>query len=429
MATSTSAGQHVPAWKRLGLKLKFAKDTPAELSTPSAVQGTSEQTTARKRPREAENAFVSSKKQKSDAQNENENEKSDDVTGHEISLDAASTPGAVISRKRSKSVTFTSDTKIDDGFSATTLYQDWLANENELLSIAPTQVQEAPHVPEESVSRPPAQEKRPKKEKAKSKTDKAAKAARAEKQSDSQQTPDFVQYLVQFHTDKSTWKFHKKKQNELIKHCFDLSRIPSTESPALVAYIRGLQGVGVQQRLLESAEKILQDLLEREGRSGEIADMESAEARKAVYEAAVQRQIDRVESLAGVRSEYESEKLEELARAAQESQRADAILKELLLKGIGRPPPIAVPRPVTAPSREVTDGVQTTPYQDMISRAAPKRTTFADEDEEAPTNTPHKRKNGRKSRTTVAENASSSSSSSSSDDSDSSDSSSDDDAR
>nr|POF01249.1 uncharacterized protein c7orf50 like [Quercus suber] len=415
MATGISAGQHVPAWKRLGLKLKYANDTPSEIVTQSTVQA-EEPTIANKytvkRSRNPEDDLEPSKRSKVSV----EHEASTAVSGIESSHDA--TPLASPKGRR-KSVTFTSDTKKDDGFSATTLYQNWLANENEAQSSAPAN--EEGHVTtvqrlEPVLSRP---DKKPKKDKSKSKTDKSAKLARSEKQPENEETPDYVKYLIQFYQDKSSWKFHKKKQNELIKHCFDLGRIPAEHTLALVEYVKGLQSAGVQQRLIETSEKLLQDLLTSQEKGSEIENMESPQARKSAYEAAVRRQIERVESLGGAKSEYEAETLADMEREAASKQRAWAILEVSLLNFLGRPAPTTRPSISSTTSVVVPpqDGVQQTPYQNMISRAAPKRTTFADDgdDSNAPTSqqpeTSAKRRKTRKSRTNVADDASSSSSS------------------
>nr|POE56301.1 uncharacterized protein c7orf50 like [Quercus suber] len=434
MATSISAGQHVPAWKRLGLKLKYAKDTPSEVISPSSVQAKEslgDNVHLGKRARESENDVGTPKRSKVST----EHEQVPIVNNTDSSRDATTVLAAPKGRR--KSVTFTSDTKQDDGFSATTLYQNWLANEHEAQSSF--QPHEQSHDPghdtivQKLEPTPAKPGKKPKSVKSKSKTDKAAKAAREKKQPANGEVPDFVKYLVQFHQDKSAWKFHKKKQNELIKHCFDLDRIPAKHTPALVEYVKGLQSAGVQQRLVESSEKILQDLLAGEGRSSEIDGMESAQARKVAYEAVVQRQTRRVEELGGAKSEYETQRLAEMERKAAMGDRALAIVEVSLLNYLGRPVEKSkLLNPSTLPAvAQAPDGMQQTPYQNMISRAAPKRTTFADDDADTPATEqpehPTKRRKSRKSRTNVAEDSSSSSEEDSTSDSGSSSSSDDDD--
>jgi len=82
--------------------------------------------------------------------------------------------------------------------------------------------------------------------------------------------------------------------------------------------------------VLEDAEAVLRSLLEKQGKSDEIVGMESYGARRAAYEAALQREIETLERAGGGRSEYSDQQLQEIRRDVERGKRADAILAESL---------------------------------------------------------------------------------------------------
>ena len=211
-------------------------------------------------------------------------------------------------------MTFTPDTKIEDGFTGQAYFKDW----------ANGQKKDQP-ASEPAQEQTPAEKKLSKKEKKQAKQE--AKAAKPKKQpatpngessggSHSREVPDYVLYLTQFHSDPSNWKFNKRKQNDLLKNALNIWRIPAQHNDALVAYVGGLQGAYAQQRLLDQAEDVLKELLERDGTLDEIERMESRESRNAAYQRAIQRQEERLEKHGY--TEHDVQNLEEI----KESDRA-----------------------------------------------------------------------------------------------------------
>lgn len=83
----------------------------------------------------------------------------------------------------------------------------------------------------------PAAAKKPKKDKPKKKPTKAVAAP----QPDTNLEPSLA-YLRQWHTDRASWKFNKNHQTLLIKYLFDADKVPSTDISLFYQYIRDLKG-------------------------------------------------------------------------------------------------------------------------------------------------------------------------------------------
>lgn len=62
-------------------------------------------------------------------------------------------------------------------------------------------------------------------------------------------------YLRQWHTARDSWKFNKNHQTLLIKYFFDAFKVPSADTPIFYQYIRDLKGF-VRTRLRETAAEI-----------------------------------------------------------------------------------------------------------------------------------------------------------------------------
>ncbi|KAK5698877.1 hypothetical protein LTR97_006526 [Elasticomyces elasticus] len=357
----------VPAWKRLGLKLKYAKDTndqPATTHQPLKAkdEGLSSNRIP-KRPLEDDNPAAldvkPAKKRKSftvepEVAHENNPVLKPSASNHSqhINNDSRNATPIVASRhnnidsrndlSRRKSVTFTPDTKTEDSFSANKLFEEWSAAEAVQTAAIETSL------PLDLSPPPPAVETPAKKAKARpqKRTAPEPTASRAEPP-DTSEPPDYVRYLQQYHTDKSSWKFNKNQQKILLKNLFNVQQIPAEHDPALIAYLKGLGGAAAQQRVLEDAEGVLKALLEKQERSNEIEGMETPAGRKAAYEAALDREIAMLSQASGEgRSEYSDQQLQEIRRDVDRSKRADAILVEMLSKELA-PAPVA-PTPVSS---------------------------------------------------------------------------------
>lgn len=426
--------QHVPAWKKLGLKLKYAKDTaddaPGSVSTtPPETNGNSHAGTKRPRGDDFDRDQGSTKKHK---------KHSNPV------IDTLSEPPAVkgiLSGSQSptktpakKSVQFSAETKAEDGETGQNYFKAWAAGGQPHTPPKTSIENSIPETPESAEKANTETHESPAETKAKTKASKrdtkvdqaaaqtqdpsvesqpsleerrkskaAKKAAKQERNAQTQaqqpvaavQAPQsaYLNYLHQFHHDKRNWKFNKSKENHLLKNVWSTYRVPAQYTDALISYIAGLQGAGARGRLVEGADAVLQDVSEKNGQNFDFSGYEEPSTRREAYSSAVKRLRESSEPKLSQ---------EDVDRAA----RAEAVLTQLLNHA---PAPVAKPTTVT-------------------SAGGAKRIQFADEDEEsapAPAvKQPAKRK--RKARTDVSSDESSSDSSSSESESDSDDSSSED---
>ncbi|KAI6885557.1 hypothetical protein KC363_g1929 [Hortaea werneckii] len=413
--------QHVPAWKRLGLKLKYAKDDaepsgPAPAETRHSPLGSNNKRQSTSHPDET--TSKPSKKQKVSKENGQilseanlEDDKSRSPSQPKVksaSVDRKTTKGKhqtfdsededpaeddvrgrPMKASHRKSVTFTADTKAHDAESDS----DGEAAEEEAQSSKTPQATapEQPASPETKLS---------KKEKKRLKQQQKSSAASEGKNGDDrtthvkkpkhQGTAEYVEYILQFYNDKANWKFNKNKQTELLKHLFNPWRIPAQYDDALVAYIEGLQGARAQQRVIEDAEAVLKALLEKQESDVNVESMDSRTSRKAAYEAAVKREIEKVKQVG--RSEYDEHQLLEMKREVEKAKRADAVLAALLSKELEQPATPPAPSAAPAAADSVNDG----------------------NDEEKKVSKPDQKRKKRKARTQVSTDESSSSSSDSS---------------
>ncbi|KAK3325907.1 hypothetical protein B0H66DRAFT_549744 [Apodospora peruviana] len=230
--------QRVPAWKRLGLKLKgpASGDDPASSPSSGNASGTPNHSTqASQNGRQSLNASPASalkRKQQGSVQTPNKRFRPDEQQ----------TPATNESTlRRQKSVTFAEDTK-------------------------------------ETVKPKPAKAKKPKK---KEKTPKKIPEAPG---------PEFslepaLSYLRQWDTDRESWKFNKNHQTLLIKYLFDANKVPSSDISVFYRYIRDLKGA-VRSRLRETAEEIKKKDME-EGVAAFPSSMKDKETRQKEYEAAI----------------------------------------------------------------------------------------------------------------------------------------------
>ncbi|KAI7332860.1 hypothetical protein KC315_g4455 [Hortaea werneckii] len=418
VTSGTAATQHVPAWKRLGLKLKYAKETAEPAGPTSTEAGDSQKGNKRQSTSYAdEPTSKPSKKQKLSQENAPKSSKPKSADDKSHSPSQPETKSVAVDRKASKgkhqtfdsededpagddvrdrprksshrkSVTFTADTKAHDAES------DSDGEAAEELEESETPQATAPEQPESPENKLSKKEKKRLKQQQKSSAASEGKnggdRATHVKKPKHQGTAEYVEYILQFYNDKVNWKFNKNKQTELLKHLFNPWRIPAQYDDALVAYIEGLQGARAQQRVIEDAEAILKALLEKQESDVNVESMDSRTSRKAAYEAAVKREIEKVRQVG--RSEYDEHQLLEMKREVEKAKRADAVLAALLSKELEQPATPPAPSAAPAAADSVNDG----------------------NDEEKKVSKPDQKRKKRKARTQVSSDESSSSSSDSS---------------
>lgn len=224
-------------------------------------------------------------------------------------------------------MTFTSDTKVEDGSSASTPFKNGTSDQQQNGTGATETDQELAEPPSKSKKRSKADRKRVENE-----------AATATDDLASQQVPEYVRYIELFHHDKDSWKFNKNKQNDLFKNLFNVYRIPSEHNEAISHYLSGLQGVGARQHLIGTATAVLKDVATKESEFDSISDdmsgLESGEARRRAYSAALHRHIERWQRSGAGRGEDDDRQLEEMRVDVEKGRRAETVLHQLLQKDL-----------------------------------------------------------------------------------------------
>lgn len=274
---------HVPAWRRLGLKLKSEPDTLEQSLPTLPATATANDSQSKKR---------SAAKSDGDSQPA---KKSKFIAADPEPV--AAVPSTPINRlKRSKSVTFTPETKVEDGDSIKQLFNTWVAQQNSddqafedfcrgdvFSTPEPPKVEETvdPTITDEKEKRI-KRVKKPKEEK----TNKVTKVSKVVKPAaPPQRLSPALDYLRQYRESRDTWKFNKNHQTYLLKHAFNTETIPVDYNELLYLYVAGLQG-GVRKRLRDEAlaEKV-KDI--DAGAKGFPKKMDDTERKQQEYDAAV----------------------------------------------------------------------------------------------------------------------------------------------
>ncbi|KAF1354928.1 hypothetical protein BDV97DRAFT_93575 [Delphinella strobiligena] len=373
MAIAPDGGHHVPAWKRLGLTLKHAKD----VAEPS--------------PQSQSHSKRSSDHHDHDHdQNIKKRKLSDEAhpsspAPKKLPADALATPSknkSLSSIKKSptktsdrrKSVTFSNDTKTEDGDTAQNAFRDWVAEQNEIqaqeelvakrlaasnppvdnshaLKISEkdqsekrakvTKFSEEPEQPKDSKKADSEKKQKGDKKKSKDVENKGI-----EKPKDAEQKkakvktpktgdkplPEYVKYLDTYHNDRPNWKFNKSKQNDVLKNIWNVYRISPDHNEALIEYINGLQGAGARQRLKDSARGNITAIVSfiRE-EIPEVSDdpMDTIEARRAAFKAAEERELAKLSALGIDLGKTDQQRVDLLKQKQQEDERAVRLLAAL----------------------------------------------------------------------------------------------------
>lgn len=345
MAPVQPAAQHVPAWKRLGLKLKYAKDesdTTADLATAHDAEPGKKRKVVEREAVEGPGLIAPTKKVKKpkktdvDAPNGSVNgsdQKHEDSavidtteTPSHSSHPTGAPPAKTATLNKRKSVTFAPEAKTTDGDSTKDLYDRWLETQSTAdASFDPKKAAPALKIhsplPKPKTSNTPSslleatdlpkKKKKKKKRKSTSTTIKPNEPLTSSTKPSSKpsaaptdgQLHPALQYLTAYHTCPSTWKFSKNHQTYLLKHLFSLSALPASYNPALRSYLSGLQGRSARQTIRETALKVreedemwLSEILAK-GRESEWEKKRKREQ----YEAAWKAEKERLEEIEDAR--------------------------------------------------------------------------------------------------------------------------------
>lgn len=139
-------------------------------------------------------------------------------------------------------------------------------------------------------------------------------------------------YLRQWKTSRETWKFNKNHQTLLIKYAFDASSVPSSDISSFYAYIRDLKGF-VRTRLCETAEEIRKKDME-EGPEGFPAGVEDKAGKQQQYDETLSRLLQQRRGNGGSGSFDEVDFVmrtadEDVQRRALKRMRAEMVVDEL----------------------------------------------------------------------------------------------------
>lgn len=259
---------HLPAWKRLGLKLKYAKDVP--------VTNGQAQSHAKGRDNEADDAERPTKRPRL-AEAHHEASKTLLAASTESRQTSPHTSdGAVNSSERKpqskRSVTFTRDTKIEDGDSRITI--DFPAGSSAAMPSRTI----AKHTKDKSGSIGYGEHERSnlsdtgekqRKPKPNKKPGKKGKSTSAQPQSSTKNTLA-LDYIDQHWNAQDDWKFNKNRDVWIMANALHKDKIPDSHAYALAGYVRGLPSAsGARRRLIEQCEA---DLTQAEGDVADIAD-------------------------------------------------------------------------------------------------------------------------------------------------------------
>ncbi|KAI9787962.1 MAG: hypothetical protein M1835_002570 [Candelina submexicana] len=331
---------HIPAWKKLGLKLKFAKDEapkdpkPSVSTTPIpserklssdnsivpdklAFQHSSTKAIVSK-PRSSLEVKNSTLSNASRAQTQfNDPSKS--------SRPSQSTPQI----RRQKSVTFTSETKAEDGHSVKQLFATWLADHKaQDPKFNAEKAGEAFHVitPQTDLTIESRDKAKVSKKRAKESERKISDSLHS-RTSKTPQLPSALQYLQQYHTSRENWKFNKVRQSHILKHLFNTDKIPTSYDAALSAYIAGIQGQAALNRVRKTAEQVR--LADEEDEPSTDEDMESYARVKEDYDNALKHFITRLKNQLDPTEEEDFKAEERWRKKLMKRKRAEMILWEL----------------------------------------------------------------------------------------------------
>ena len=396
MSLIASPLRHLPAWKKIGLKLKYAKEELEEDIANEITSRTLEEKSAangkRKTPNRGElevadaNAGRTLKKSKQLKDTSPPSESLvNTISRPDEVLEEAQMADRTSARKR-KSVSFTTETKAEDGDSSKQIDNAWLLSRlakdpssnpltlnpalkskpasrippnpstpsNQAITSAPYQTSETPSTQPLNSPKSLTNSEKHKKKKGKPKHKSRGKQAIDPSQPD----PPHLTYLHTYHTLPSTWKFSKPQQNYILRHLFSLRQIPASYDPALQSYLQGLKGGAARERLRAQAFDVRKEdndwlaselpktnTKELNGAMDTEPDSARHERRRREYEAQVQHMKQILRGKEEEREDREWEfcgEKEEWQRRLKRRRRAEAVLW-----GVGE-----------APAREEADEVK-----------------------------------------------------------------------
>ena len=265
----------IPAWKKLGLKLKHAQDTTSLISSS---QGDSSSTLKRSLP----NAQAAPTDNKSFAEPLTKKRRVDSRTiDSSRSRSSLAKTSDTLSKEKSaqlkKKVSFTAETKIEDG--GKELYNEWEQDD-----FAYYEQKAAENDAKEALRVASGAQNQPQKL-----------TTRSKKPSDApRKSKDALDYLNLHHRSPSSWKFSKNREVWILRRILSTDDIPASFNIALATYVHGLRSRQARSRLLDQCHRALQERQERSSSdehysNSELGEMDDPDRRKAYHDDAVTR--------------------------------------------------------------------------------------------------------------------------------------------
>ncbi|ETS81419.1 hypothetical protein PFICI_06421 [Pestalotiopsis fici W106-1] len=287
-----SSDARVPAWKRLGLKLKAGADTQADSAAPSQKSIASPDTTP-----------SGSAKRKSSGPSAQ-----DPYAKKPRREDTNNATTAKTKPKTPKSVSFAAETE-------------------EL----------APPKPATNGQKVPKRQKQ-KSEKPITETPKGTQPNTAvkplvKKQNAVANLQSAIEYLRQWHTARDSWKFNKNHQTRLLEYVFsDETTIPAVDINVFYEYIRPLKGF-VRKRLRQTAAEVKSKDMEKGSEAFSASGKEAAARKQQEYEGVIAGYLEQERTPGKRRFEEMDYVLRtadmEMQRRVVKRMRAEMILDEL----------------------------------------------------------------------------------------------------
>ncbi|PWY84546.1 N-terminal nucleophile aminohydrolase [Aspergillus sclerotioniger CBS 115572] len=235
--SSTQSSQHIPAWKKMGPKLKNAKDTPVAFPEENK-----------------ENASVNKDQDKKQRKSKKRRLENDDDEG--VKNDGGKEDAEASKKKKKKRVSFSAGSKEYDGS------DEELEQEKEQVKddAKDEKIPEDDDIADDEGGKEKKKKEKKKKNKDKKKEGSTEDASATPK---IHETP-ILSYLSLYHKHRSAWKFQKNRETHLFKHVLSQEQVPAQYNAALLAYLQGLKSEGAKLRLRQIAEEVIKAEAEAE---------------------------------------------------------------------------------------------------------------------------------------------------------------------
>lgn len=262
-----SQQEHVPAWKKLGLKLKNSKDTQEVISS---TNGVSRGTLKRPPPDTHLAPTVKGIVVEPLAKKRRVEFDADKPTPSNISLARTSDEFPKYQKARlKKKVSFTVETKLEDG--GKELITEWERDDYAYY--------------ERKAAENDAKEAQKRSEKSPDSLEKPS--------STQGKSKDALDYLNLYHRSRNSWKFNKNREVWILRHILSIDEIPASFNNALASYVHGLGSRQAISRLLNQCQEALErgKVKEYPGlhQDSTFSHMENPDRRKAYHDDAVRR--------------------------------------------------------------------------------------------------------------------------------------------